>query len=321
MRICGLLALWCILVAVVEASHRLKGDLLCSACEAVAAELTKKIHADEDRTDSILIGHRLNKNNKPKRQQYKGSELSAWEMMEGLCDSMDSYQLRQNKTTHRRYFSKNYSEPMATYYTDEEKERLKNAASKDLAWSCNIIVDEQAEDIIRFVGEQMQYDELANELCNKTTTVCKASNLKKYREKEAEARAKWLKAEKKRKKKEAKEAKKRKEEEEKRKAEEEEKRKAEELLRNETANQTETNGTDVNVTGTEAGAPGAEPVENAPQGAEAPSDAVPGGDSPPETKPQDSGSGDVPEKEAKNADTNAGNADEAPPPSKAGGEL
>ena len=45
------------------------------------------------------------------RQQYKGSELSAWEMMEGLCDSMDSYQLRQNKTTHRRYFSKNYSEP------------------------------------------------------------------------------------------------------------------------------------------------------------------------------------------------------------------
>ena len=67
-----------------------------------------------------------------------------------------------------------------------------------------------------------------------------------------------LKAEKKRKKKEAKEAKKRKEEEEKRKAEEEEKRKAEELLRNETANQTETNGTDVNVTGTEAGAPGAE---------------------------------------------------------------
>ena len=35
---------------------------------------------------------------------------------------------------------------------------------------CNIIVDEQAEDIIRFVGEQMQYDELANELCNKTTT-------------------------------------------------------------------------------------------------------------------------------------------------------
>eukprot|EP01006_Ploeotia_vitrea_P007738 TRINITY_DN18002_c0_g1_i1.p2 TRINITY_DN18002_c0_g1~~TRINITY_DN18002_c0_g1_i1.p2 ORF type:complete len:298 (-),score=41.75 TRINITY_DN18002_c0_g1_i1:1622-2515(-) len=218
-----LIALWCLPT---QAHYRLSDILLCEACKAVATEIARDIKDHEKETGSVQAGGRLGADHKPVRKQWKTSELRATELLESLCSSkLSSYNLRQDKETNNRVFSKDYSETKSVdHYTPDEKSQFRDA-SKDLEWTCSYMVDEHYDELIAAIRAEQSYETLSEWLCNTTNSFCHANKLEPFYQKVAEARAKWEKAEAKKKKKKAKEeAKRKKKEQEEREAREKQER-------------------------------------------------------------------------------------------------
>jgi len=181
-----------------SASHILKGDLLCSACEVLADALEKGMakQLEGRETDTVVIGHRLDQDNRPKRGLYKGSELAALELLDGFCENhITDYRLRKDPVTRRRFFSGDDKLPPPDVYNDEEKEYIKHADGKYLQHSCNVFIDEQNEEVMGMLKKELRASEMADQLCNKTTPVCTPKYLEKYLAKELKDRRRWKKGE------------------------------------------------------------------------------------------------------------------------------
>lgn len=176
----------------VEAYHNLEGPLLCSACEGFVREVARRHEEQQRNTGSIQVGHRLDKDNKVKYASYKDSELAAHDLLDGVCDDLRRYRLRQSNETHRRFFSNDNSGVPVDYYDDDDREELKDW-SKDLEWSCNVFVDEHNDEIHQLLRAKTPADAFADAFCNKTAKVCTEKAQAKAIAKEEKRRAKWLK--------------------------------------------------------------------------------------------------------------------------------
>ena len=213
-------------VAVGEEPFESFPHIQCEACLAIASHLGAKMNETSKVGATIQSSHRLEHNNKPRREDYDSSELRAVEVMEDMCTGIHNVYYLRITPEGKRFFSKNKDDKRSPFYGDYDKEIL-GAPSKRLETFCQQFADEHDEEVTASIRKQNTLEGLQHHLCTKTLKLCGTTSVAKALEKEAERRAKYLKK---------RDAKRKKAEAEKAKKEAEEKRKEDAKKAEEEAN-------------------------------------------------------------------------------------
>lgn len=154
----------------------------CTACQAVAAELQRRIDNEKPR-NHVDLRHRLDSEGHRygKVIEYKRSELRAVEILDGICSTMKDYTLvtfddpengkKYKRWTKVRGVGAATLEPNATKPDGTESE----AREKQLNSFCGSLLEEHDEDVTQALvkGDMDERDSVAPLLCSKIAKACK----------------------------------------------------------------------------------------------------------------------------------------------------
>eukprot|EP00243_Klebsormidium_subtile_P011664 TRINITY_DN6709_c0_g1_i2.p2 TRINITY_DN6709_c0_g1~~TRINITY_DN6709_c0_g1_i2.p2 ORF type:complete len:186 (-),score=9.39 TRINITY_DN6709_c0_g1_i2:277-834(-) len=136
----------------------------CSACQAIAEELTTAIKNEKPR-NHIDLRHRLDSKGQREGRviDYRVSELRAFELLEGLCRATKAYRL--NETEWRKPTA-------ADSPSDPALKRLAEAQSKEIQVYCDRLLERVEEELATAIRED-GIDDIEALLCRKLSRACR----------------------------------------------------------------------------------------------------------------------------------------------------
>ena len=164
----------------------------CQACLAIASHLGEKMNETAKAGATIQASHRLEHNNKPRREDYDTSELRAVEVMENMCTGIHNVYYLRITSDGKRFFSKNKEDKRSPFYGDYDKDIL-GAPSKRLETFCQNFADEHDEVVTAAIRTQTTLEGLQHQLCTKSLKLCGTKAVAAALEKEAVRREKYVK--------------------------------------------------------------------------------------------------------------------------------
>ena len=149
-------------------------DFYCAACEVIAAEVEYAISKVDPKKTIEIEGFRVDPqgNQKSKSILYARSETHLTEVSENLCSGVNNYAQSKDKDTGRVKF-------VRTNSRDGEAITLENVSlsgdiSDKLRFTCENIIEEHEEDIIKYFKKSR--NNYVKGFCTKVTKLCSNKN-------------------------------------------------------------------------------------------------------------------------------------------------
>ena len=155
-------------------------DAKCSACEAVAYELQDALNSERPRNHLDMRGRLDSKGNRLGRMiDYKVSELRFVELLEGLCETVGSYKLREATD----------DEPKHWTVSGKAVRGAKGKAMRaEIEGYCARLVEQEEEELqATLYAGKLNDTNVEEYMCYKLSKECKGNYKKKPEKKEEPA--------------------------------------------------------------------------------------------------------------------------------------